>query len=90
MLQLGLTCYNYKSIDSLSLAVSGSASVWQCQQAARCARNCLLLLLLLPLLQVVLDAASVRCGVVLLEPKSLRLIGGRVDALAEAWETQKK
>jgi tudor domain-containing protein 3 len=48
------------------------------------------LLLLLLLLQVVLDAAAVRCGVVLLEPKAIRVLGGRVDALAEAWETQKK
>lgn len=31
-----------------------------------------------------------RAGVVLLEPRSLTLLGGRVDSLADAWETQRK
>jgi hypothetical protein len=32
----------------------------------------------------------VRLGVLLLEPRNVRLLGGRVDALAEAWETQQR
>lgn len=40
--------------------------------------------------QVVLQQANVKLGVVQLEPESLRVLGGRVDSLAEAHEAQRK
>eukprot|EP00775_Hariotina_reticulata_P013629 gene13629-13755_t len=45
---------------------------------------------LLPGSKVVLSQASVKCGVLLLEPKAITILGGREDSLAEAWETQKR
>lgn len=45
---------------------------------------------LCPGTKVRLRGAAVHCGVVLLEPRCLELLGGRVAPLAEAWETQQK
>jgi tudor domain-containing protein 3 len=41
-------------------------------------------------MQVLLNQAAVRQGVLLLDAKSLKVLGGRVDSLAEAWEAQVK
>ncbi|EFJ49912.1 hypothetical protein VOLCADRAFT_89400 [Volvox carteri f. nagariensis] len=40
--------------------------------------------------KVLLSNATVKNGVVLLNPKSIKVLGGRVDHLAEAWETQRR
>ncbi|KAL4450546.1 hypothetical protein ABPG77_000902 [Micractinium sp. CCAP 211/92] len=45
---------------------------------------------LCPGTKVRLRGATVRCGVLLLGPRCLELLGGRVEPLAESWETQQK
>jgi tudor domain-containing protein 3 len=39
---------------------------------------------------VLLEQAASRAGVLLLEPGSLRVLGGRVEALADAWDAQRR
>eukprot|EP00803_Ostreobium_quekettii_P001283 evm.model.scf_105.8 EVM.evm.TU.scf_105.8 scf_105:86719-93071(-) len=40
--------------------------------------------------KVLLRSAQVKSGIVLCEPKSVEVLGGRVDSLAEAWEIGRK
>lgn len=34
--------------------------------------------------------APIRAGLILLEPKSTKVLGGRVEGLAETWETNRR
>ncbi|KAI7838895.1 hypothetical protein COHA_007360 [Chlorella ohadii] len=45
---------------------------------------------LCPGTKVRLHNVTVRLGVLLLEPKAIEVLGGRVEALAEGWEVQQK
>lgn len=45
---------------------------------------------LVPGVKVLIRGVLIRVGVLLLEPKCIELVGGRVQALAEAWEVQQK
>ncbi|KXZ45405.1 hypothetical protein GPECTOR_55g311 [Gonium pectorale] len=45
---------------------------------------------LAPGTKVLLSNANVKDGVILLNPKCIKVLGGRVEALAAAWETQRR